>query len=56
LQLTARSIVADLLADYGQPQSDFNFLKDDGTIAYELLDADDQKHLLNWMRQSGMIT
>ena len=46
LHLAARSIAADLLADYGQP--DNRLLKPDGSIAFGLLEPGYQDPLRNW--------
>ena len=47
LHLAARSIAADLLADYGQ--ADTRLLRPDGTIACGLLDHGCQGPLMNWI-------
>lgn len=47
LQLAARSIASDLLADYGQ--ADTRLLKPDGSIALGLLERGYQGPLQNWI-------
>lgn len=52
LLASAYSIAADLLADYGQPET--TFIQPDGALRWLRLDPNDQHHLRAWMTTVGL--